>query len=95
MGIFSRFVSGGNREDKAVKRAMSNPSVLSFMQERKLTVEDIRALRSRLRALVPEEKLSDRALLNVDLLDWFFSLPDPNVLTLDQSLQLTKWVRYG
>jgi len=110
MGIFSKFFGGSDwldkaeagaakskkREENAVRRAMANPAVISFMQEHDLTEEHVKALRSRLNALgIPEEERADQALLNIELLEWFFSLPDPNKLTFEQSIQLTNWVRYG
>ncbi|MCC6679880.1 MAG: hypothetical protein IT445_03160 [Phycisphaeraceae bacterium] len=109
MGIFSRLfgrrdwleeaeansAKRDKREARAVQTALSNPNVTEFLHSKGLGADDLQALRSRLIATVPEKDRADRAIADVELLEWFFSLPDPNKITLDESLQLINWVRYG
>ena len=92
MGLFRRNLKA--RRDKAVRKALADPAVRAFLEPRSLEASHLAELRDRLdRSGIPEKGRCDSALRDVQLLQWYFSLPDPNKLTIEESLELMARVR--
>src|SRR3990172_6017488 len=94
MGILSRLL-GGNANEDAVILALSVPEVRAALTAAGRTESDLRELQDRLLRSGVEPANVPAALGNVALLRWFFSLPDTNKISLDDSLRLINWARYG
>jgi hypothetical protein len=80
---------------KVVERALWTGPVRAVLDAHSLNAEALFELRERLSGSVPEWRNADAALQNVELLEWYFSRPDRQKLTLEESFQLALWVRYG
>ena len=94
MGILSRLFSGDESQDDA-NRAMQVPAVQAALMAAGRTEADLRELADRLQRSGVEQDMIPSALRNPDLVAWFFSLPDPQRISLDDSIRLINWARYG
>ena len=94
MGILSRFF-GVNIGGDAVAHALDVPEVQEALTALGRNGVDLRELQDRLVRSGVERVNIPTALRNVALLTWFFSLPDTNKISQDDSLRLMNWARYG
>lgn len=90
MSIFSRF-NGGD----PVARALKVPGVAQALAAAGRSEADLQELQDRLVRSGVETSRIAPALANAGLVRWFFSLPDPAKISLDHSLELINWARYG
>jgi hypothetical protein len=90
-----------NRIANAVQAAESQPDVGVFLAERNLPPDALEQLCRLLLFFVPDERQVFKALQNVDMLAWFFSMPglswQSNLHFPDEQSQVlfVNWVRYG
>ena len=89
------------RFDKAVESALAHPRVRELLTTRDIPPSALKSLCSTLRCHVPDEKKIFKAIRNVEMLDWLFSLPglcvEPDVRFPDERslVEFCVWVRYG
>ena len=85
----------------AVQAAETQPDVRAFLAERNLPPDALEQFCRLLLFSVPDERQVFKALQNVDMLAWFFSLPglswQPNLHFPDERSKVlfVNWVRYG
>ncbi|MCA1602526.1 MAG: hypothetical protein LC776_13075 [Acidobacteria bacterium] len=86
IGLLDRLFPKGSSVDPAVATALASLG---------RSETDLRELGDRLLRSGVEPVNIPRALANAELVSWFFRLPNPNRITLDESLVLINWARYG
>ena len=84
-----------NSGHDAVERALAMPRIQAILGTAGRTESDLRELKDRLARSGVEDEMVPSALTNVELLAWFFSLPDTNRISFDDSLRLLNWARYS
>jgi hypothetical protein len=87
-------------EDKltkiAIQNALNSRSIQRVMLQRSINETDIRDLYHRLKAAGVEKKKADAAILNPELIDWFFRNFRNELVNLeDLAIELSLYARYG
>lgn len=83
------------RDQKALTAALNDPEIQETLAMLGRSGRDLRGLLNRMHIFVPEDKLAYEALRNAEIVQWYFSLPNPEKATRNESLMLSLWVRYG
>lgn len=108
MSGFERLSEGKRRSEErrdrianAVQAAETQPDVGAFLAERNLPPDALEQFCRLLLFILPDERQVFKALQNVDMLAWFFSLPgvssQPDLHFPDEQSKVlfVNWVRYG
>ena len=86
---------GAKASGDAVTLVLREPQIRAVLESAGRTEFDLRELEDRLVRSGVEPARVPAALRNIALLSWFFALPDTNKVSLNDSLRLIYWARYG
>ncbi len=90
--IFSRAAESKSRAQVALADALRRPPVKAVLRDHDKTADDLSGLYSHLCACGVDRERSAAAILNPELLDWFFSDP---LLADDRRILLILWAKSG